>query len=284
MVYILVLLLGVLASSKVCVQTAFGKKSVKNSTDAMCFNVFVFIAAAIMFLPQVFGCSEIIWLYSAVGAVFAVSYQLFYTNALSVGNVSMTVLMVNFSMVINVVISRLVYNDSVSFVRLLGICMTIASFVICNGVEKMTGVEKKWIVYTLLAMVSNSLGSLVQKALGESAYAEENLAFISCLYIVSAVMGIIVYMILNKKEKRGFKIGIGMIKYAVGTGVLLGLYQMVYTYALAQAEGTFIFPAQTGSIIIFSTLSGVLIFKDKFTKKQLIGVLIGMIALVFMNY
>ena len=56
------------------------------------FNSFVFAFSAALFLPQIFGCSNEVWLYAAVGAAFTVIFQLLYTKALSMGNVSLTVL------------------------------------------------------------------------------------------------------------------------------------------------------------------------------------------------
>lgn len=284
MEYIIVLLLSVLATAKVAFQTAFGKKTVKNSTDALYFNIYIFIVAAILFLPKVFGCSSQIWLYAIVDAIFTIGYQLFYTKALSVGNVSLTVLTVNFSMVINVLASHLFFDESVSFVRFIAIGLTIVSFIICNYKDKKEKGERMWLSFTLLSMLCLSLASITQKVFSGSQYSDENQAFVSCLYIASAIIGIIIYVFIRRKEKRTFNLGFDMIKFGFGVGVTLAIYQIIFTYGLSNIDGTFLFPAQTGGVLIFSTLSGVLIFKDKFTKKQLLGIVIGLIALMLMSY
>lgn len=284
MEYILILLMGILASSKMSFQTAFSKRNVKNSMDAICFNIFVFITATIIFIPKIFGCSPAVWIYATISAICTVAYQLFYTKALSIGNVSMTVIIVNFGMVINVLVSYLFFDEPVSFIRLIAICMTVMSFIICNVGKKTNGVELKWLIFTLLSMVTSSGGSIVQKFLGESRYSGENQAYVSCLYLVATVISIIIFLIVRNKEKRSFKIGFATIKYAVMVGLTLGLYQAVFTYGLAHIDGTFLFPAQTGATIVLSTISGMVIFKDKFTKKQLIGSILGIISLVLMSF
>ncbi len=282
--YILIFLMCALATSKISFQSAFGKHSVKNSTDALIFNVFAFVVSAAMFLPKVFDCSPAVWIYGIFGGIFAVAFQLLYTKALAIGNVSLTALIINFSMVINVIVSYIAFKEAISAMRFCGICMMIASFIICNGVGKVGSVNKKWLVTAVVAMLSTSGGGIVQKILGESQYKDENQAFISCLYIVSALIGLLIYPMLKKGEKLSFKINFGMIKYAAAVGVSLALYQLVYTYGLAHIDGTFLFPALGGGTIILSTLSGVLIFKDKFTNRQIIGVIIGIISLVLMNF
>lgn len=282
--YIFIFILSILATAKMSFQSAFSKKSIVNLTDAVCFNIFVFIISALFFLPKVFDCSSAVWLYASLSAVATVAFQLSYTKALSIGNVSMTVFTVNCSMVINALVSFLFFGEPVSFVRLIAIGMTVVAFFVCNDVGKTDVIKKEWLFITIIAMLTNSAGALAQKLFGASAYSGENQAFISCLYIVSALIGIIIYLIIRKKETKNFKIGFNMIKYAFGVGASLAIYQVIYTYCLAHIDGTFLFPAQTGGIIIFSTLSGVLIFKDRFTKKQLFGVVLGLISLVMMNF
>lgn len=282
--YILIFLMCLLASAKMSFQTAFGKRSVKNSTDALTFNFFVFIASALLFLPKVFGCSPQVWIFGGVGAIFTVAYQLIYTKALSIGNVSLTVLITNFNMVLCTLISYIVFDEPISWIRLCGIMLTIVSFVVCNGVGTKQAVDKKWLILAVLSMVTSAGGSIVSKCVGESAYSGEAQAYISSLYIVAALLAILIYPIMAKKEKRTFKIGFNAIKYAAAVGISLGVYQAVYNYGLARIDGTFIFPVQAGGTIILSTLSGVLIFKDKLTKKQVFGMLIGLVALVIMNF
>ena len=112
----------------------------------------------------------------------------------------------------------------------------------------------------------------------------ENQAFISCLYLLASLVGLFIYPIMRKKEKRNFKLGFGVIKYALGTGVCLALYQTLYTYSMAHVDGTFLFPALTGGTIIMSTFFGIIAFKDRFTKRQMFGVILGLISLIMMNY
>lgn len=282
--YVLILFMSIFASAKMSFQTAFSKKNVKNSTDALCFNIFVFMIVAAIFLPKIFGCSPAVWLYATIDAIFTVAFQLTYTMALSNGNVSLTVLIVNLGMVINILISFLFFGEPISVIRLIAIVMTVISLVICSGAKKTDSGGGKWLAATLFAMLFTSCASVVHKFFGESSYANENQAFISCLYFVATLIGIVIYTIMKKREKRSFKIDFRMIKYVTGVAICLAVYQIIYTYALARIDGTFLFPAQTGGTILLSTISGVLIFKDRFTKRQLLGALLGLISLVLINY
>ena len=281
---ILAVLLSVLATAKMCFQSAISKKNVKNSADALYFNILAFAVISIVFLPWMFNCSGAVWIYAAMAAIFTIGYQMFYTKALSVGNVSLTVLAVNFSMVINVIASYIFFDEKISAVRLVAIIMMIISFVVCNGTTEVKISEKKRLVYAGVAMLTNSCASVVQKFFGESSYSDENRAFISCIYLMAALMSSVIYSIAKKNSQKTFKLNFDVIKYAVAVGVSLALYQLFFTYGLVHIDGTFLFPAQTGGTMLLSTLSGIVIFKDKFTRKQIVGIILGFIALILMNY
>lgn len=284
MQYVIVILLGFLATSKVGFQSAFGRENVKNSTDALAFNVFIFLTAALLFIPRIFGCSYAVWLYALVAGIFTVSYQVFYTKALSLGNISLTVLMVNSSVLVLTLFSWLFFGEPISIIRFVAIVMMVASLVICNATSKIESTERKWLIYSILATLSTSCATIVQKMFGESPFSNENRAYISCMYLLATIIGLVVLVFMNSKEKAEFKIKPRMIKYAAAVGISLALYQLVFTYGLAHIDGTFLFPAQTGVSVVFATISGVLIFKDRFTSRQIAGVILGALSLVLMNY
>ncbi len=286
MKYLIVLILCSLATSKMSLQSAFGKKSVKNTADAFCFNAISFLFTAIVFINEIFDCPWQVWVYAALGAICAVIYQMTYTKALAMGNVSLTVLIVNLSLVINVLVSYLFYGDGLSPVRLTGILLTIVTFFLCielkDGANKS---EKNWLFFTLLAMISCALGCIVQKALGESSFRSFNRAYTSASYLVAAVMAYLLYLVLKAKgENKTFRIGKGVVLYSMLIGFILAAYVVLNVYALSVVEGTFLFPAYAGGAIIFSTLSGVILFKDKLNLKQILSVVVGIVAAILMNF
>lgn len=284
MQYLIVFALCFLSCAKLNFQGAFAKKSVTNPADALKFNIFIFVFSALLFSGYIFGCSTEVWIYGVFAAVFAVGYQITYTSALSSGNVSLTVLIMNFSMVLSVLASYFIFGDTITTMRILGTMIAIASFVVCCKTDVCDNLNKKWLLFAILSMFFATGGNLVNKAFGASVYKAENFAYISSMYILSAVFSIIIYPVMTRKEKPTFKINFSMFKFAFLAGICLATYQLTYTYALSTIDGTFLFPAQTGGQIIMSTLSGVLIFKDKFTKRQITGLVLGIIALVIMNF
>lgn len=287
MKYILVLVLCTLATSKMSLQSAFGKSSIKNTTDTLFFNGLVFVFSSLLFCFELINCPIQVWIYAFFGAVSSVLFQFTYTKSLSIGNVSITVLIVNMSLVLNVLFSYLIYGDSISPVRFTGILLTIATFLLCTNFKGMrdSKAEKKWIFLSISAMLTNAVASLVQKMFGESTFCDFGRAYTASSYLIAAILSFVAYYIYKQKvQERTFKVGKSVILYTVGMGVILGVFVAINTYALSTIEGTFLYPTYSGGTIILSTLSGVLFFKDRLTVKQVLSILVGIVAVVLMNF
>ena len=67
-------------------------------------------------------------------------------------------------------------------------------------------------------------------------------------------------------------------------GILLGSFQSLYTYASSIIDGTLLFPAYNGGATLLVTLSGVILFREKLSKRQLLGVLTGAAAIILMCF
>ncbi|MBQ8510675.1 MAG: hypothetical protein IJ493_12280 [Clostridia bacterium] len=123
--------------------------------------------------------------------------------------------------------------------------------------------EKKWLFFAVSAMLATTAASSVQQIFSKSPYAAQNRAYVPCVYLIGSLLIFLMYVLLKRQGKgKTFQINKRVILLAMASGICLGLYKFVSTYSMSVVDGTF-FPARAGGIILFSTLSGVLIFKDK---------------------
>lgn len=284
MTYILILIMCIFASAKICFRDAFNKKHSKNSIDIWLFNIFAFMLPALAFMPEVFGMRPVVVVYAAITAVFTILCHFFYTKAISCdGDAPATIVVANFAVVINVAVSRLFFHEPISDVRFIGIAVAVAAFVISGGISKKT-IDKKWLAFALLTMLSYSGTAISQKLFGTSPYSEENFAFVSCFYAIAAIISAIIYFFLRKKEEVSYKIDLIMLRYVLGVGICLGAFQIIYTFIMARLDGTFFFPVQTGITTILSVIAGILIFKERFSKRQLLGAVLSFVSLILVSY
>ena len=285
MEYLLVFLCCVLATGKVTIQSAFSKRSVKNFPDVVFFIGLTFTVSALIFSPDMIGASPEVWLYATAFGLSSMVFQLSYTRALSMGNVSITVMMANLAMVFTVLLSAIGFHDPISLPRLIGIVLTVAVFIVNTDFKTKNKVKKSWLALALAALISSGIAGCVQKLLGELGPADESRAFVSCSYLVGAVATFAFYLILYCKNKRKtYKTAPPVFLYALGVGGFLAVFQIVYQYSINTIPGTFIYPTYSGGCIILSTLMGVILFKDKLKPRQAISVVLGLVAVVLMNF
>ena len=73
----------------------------------------------------------------------------------------------------------------------------------------------------------------------------------------------------TKKEKRLF------IILALVSGLLSCLYNRLNIYLSGALDGVIFFPSFNGGVVVLSTVVSMIIFKEKLSAKQLIGLLLG---------
>ena len=286
MKYLIILLLCSLATAKVCIQSAFSKTSIKNTADVLLFNTLSFVVSAVIFSYRLVNCPPVVWLFAFVGAASTVLFQLTYTKALSSGNVSITVLIINMAVVITVLTSFFFYNDSISTVRFIGILLTLLAFLLSANIRtSKVKQEKKWLFLTFSAMLTSALGNIVMKVLGESQYSSYNREYVSALYIIASILAFALYTFLSAKgEKKSLIFDKKLVLSSAGIGVILAIYMAINSYSLSVIEGTFLFPAISGGCVAMGAISGVIFFKDKLTKKQILSIISGIAAAVLINF
>ncbi|MDY3846223.1 MAG: GRP family sugar transporter [Eubacteriales bacterium] len=273
-----------LATAKVTLQSRFGKRTLSTKTDGIIFNALVFLTAAILFGADIPNASLAIWLFSGGFAVFTVIFQLSYTNALSQGNVSLTVMMVNLSMLFPVLTSVIFYHERLTHARIIGIAFIVLSFLLCVDVGDKKTVSRSWLILTVLATLANGSIGITQKVFGASRFHTEKKAFVACSYLLAFIITFTIYAVsrLKGKETSAHRKAPTYL-FSISVGIILAIFQLLNTYAISVIDGSFLFPVYSGGSIILSTLVGVLFFKDKLTVKQTISIIIGIIAVIIMN-
>lgn len=283
--YLLIILLCTLSTSKVITQGAFARKNVKTVNDSSLFNGLIFVFSALLFVWRAVGASPMILPFAAVFGVLSVIFQICYTGAMIEGNISLTVLMVNLSMIIPMGVSYFVFGEGMSPLRIVGIVLTVITFFVVTEFKGKGKTSGKWLLLAVLAMLADGGANVVLKFFGESQWRDEREAFVSCAYIVAAIASLTFYLLTSRRGKGiSIKRQPKIFLIAAITGAILALFQLVNAFAVDRIDGTFFFPAYTGGCIIFSVFTSIFIFKERLTVKQVVGISVGIVALVLMNF
>ena len=111
----------------------------------------------------------------------------------------------------------------------------------------------------------------------------ETYAYLGCAYITATLLSLAVFLIMRaKKQKPTCRPCPSLFGFAVIVALLLAVFQPIYAYSASVIPGTLLFPAYNGAATLLVTVSGMVLFKEKLSRRQWIGVAVGAVAIVFM--
>ena len=284
----LILVLCVLATSKVTLQGQFAKKAENTFCNAICFNTIIFAASALLFIKWIAGSHIQTAAFGAVFGLLTVLFQAFYIIAMSNGNVSLTVMIVNFSMIIPIAFSLIYYNEKITAFQIIGILLVITALLLSleKGGKKYKSF-KKWLFLAVCASLINGGLAVCQKIFASGEYRGENKGFVAWAYItafiISALVSIFLKFHIISKENSLLKITPQIAALGISAGAVLAVFQWLNTYAVSVIDSTILFPSYNGGSMVLSALSGVLLLRDKLTKKQVFSVVTGAVAVIILT-
>ena len=219
------------------------------------------------------------------GAVLgAILYLFLYLRmkALSLGPVSLTTFIECSAFVIATLFGVVYASEKVNVFQIIGIGINILSLFMCinprKSGEKLAG---KWLLYCIGAMLANSMVGILYKLFGNCAAAGEANTMLLTAAVVSAILfSVTGYGInaISRTEKPS--IHKNSLIYVVLCGIA-GCMGVRVNIPLARIiPSVVLFPVVNGSVVLLSTLTGHILFKEKFSKIQKYGVITGLISII----
>lgn len=285
MQYLLIPLTCLLAASKILIQSKFAKDKSRTPIDAIFFNGLIFLTgSAVLWLVldvQLTAAAVIVGL--LVGAI-NLSYQLVYVSAFSCGPISLTALISSVSMVVPVVFSAIWYDEPLNASRILGILVTIASLYFSTATFGKTKLNIKWIIFTALAFLANCASNIAMKVYLKDFAAGDSSSIVAVHFTTSALLSILLFAILSARGQRcTYPVNKSVFLTAGLIGVILGIFNPIYSYAMATLDATLMLPLYNGGTTLLVTLGSALFIQERLTRRQYIGILLGIIAIVLMS-
>ena len=288
--FLVVLTMSLLGCAKVTLQGRASRTFFKNGADSVLFHTMLFLFVALT-LVVIFPTAALTWqgiCLSVLCAFFTFFYQVFYAQALKEGPVSLTVLICSFSTFLVVLYSTIAFGETLYLSHIGGMILLILSMLLnVKTEEKEKG--RRWLFFTLAAMVSTAVGTSIIKLFGKTEAAEvagSDITFLALSYAAAAVFAI-GYYILNrctgKKEKHTFTFSWKVLAYALAIGVFLGVFQKFYALGMQHLDAAFMMPTWYGLQTLGMTTIGIFAFGDRLTKRQKLGVACGILCIVVMN-
>ncbi len=290
--FLMICVMVVFACAKVTLQGAVSRNHLKSSSDSVLFNALLFavmaVVLALIFPMELFGTAG--WILAFLGAIGTFAFQVCYALALQKGPVSLSVLIVNFQVLVVTSFSIIAFHESVYLSQLFGILFLVASMLLSikkeNSEKKFSGT---WLILLLVSLIGTASSTIFMKSFTKwfSEGAGQDNGFVVMMYVFASAMAFVWYAIgAFGKQKKQATFGFGNLRvwaYILGIGIVLGIFQKLYMTGMTVIDGGFLFPTYTGLQSVTMTLIGILFFKDRLTGKQKLGVLCGVLCVVLMN-
>ena len=218
---------------------------------------------------------------------YSIGFALAYSSALAgsffaikYGSLSITVLVISYSLVIPTLYGIFGFGDNVSVVCVIGLVLLLISLFLINKTEDRTKINLKWIVSSMIAFVGNGMCSLIQK-LQQSAFdGEYKSEFMIFALFMSSVFLFIFSVIHRENMKTDLRLALPL---AVGGGVANGVTNYLVMMLTGLLPSVVLFPTISAGGIVMAFFLAFFLYKERLTKVQLIGYVAGIVSVILLN-
>jgi drug/metabolite transporter (DMT)-like permease len=217
-----------------------------------------------------------------LGALFIAIFFVMAMTAQKNG-VSVTSIAGKMSVVVPILFGIFLYNESVTFFKILGIIIALIA-VYLSSVKEEKQEKNGTLLFPVLLFIGSGTIDTLLKYVQVNYVADGDVAvFSGSLFGIAAIFGSIILGIktLRKREPFGIK--------NVIAGIVLGVpnyYSIVFLMKALQnknIESSTLFTVNNVAIVIVSTVVGLLFFKETFSLKNKIGVVLAILGIVLVT-
>lgn len=215
-----------------------------------------------------------------------------FTNlkALQEGPVSLTVLIINFSLVFQLVYSFIFRAEPITLFRVIGILLLfVCMFLFSNPSVSGEKVSARWLISCLVSMVLNGALSIIAKIYALETKNAYSSSFLMWGYLFATVTSLALALFLNVRLPREKRIVPRRFFTPVMIGLILfvglsnfGLNFIVVLLAVLM-DGAIVYPAVQGGGPIIAAIGSRVFFHEKISWKKAAAILLGALAIVFLN-
>ena len=232
---------------------------------------------AIITSEWIYGALILGFLFISIFNVMALTAQ---RNGLSVASVASKM-----SVIIPVIFGIYVYNEGVGFQKIIGIILALVSVYLTSVKPRGNDNVTKGLWLPLLLFIGSGIIDTSIKYV-ETTYLPEGgiPIFSATIFAFAFIIGSCI--ICAKSLKQGLKLP---LKTLIG-GAILGIVNYFSIYYLLKAlnfeglESSTLFTVNNVAIVMLSTLLGLLLFKERISKMNWIGISLAIISIVIITF
>lgn len=262
-----------------------------------CFSALVAMVTWIVFAFSGEKITGTALLFAALfGVNFVLCNYVLYA-AMEVGSLSKTNLFTSFSLIIPTLAGVIFWHEEFNIWLLsVALLLMLASLLLIllrkdadeGGTENGKKAKAKWIVFSILAFITNGLSTIIQKAEQTAANGEGAFSMTALSFTFTAVIAFAVFLLFSAIRKwdmfRQDMAALSRNKKSVflnATGV--GVVNLAATYLSTRVAAAFLYPCVLGGSVIITAVFSAVFFKEKMGARTVAGILLGVVSIVLLS-
>jgi len=220
--------------------------------------------------------------------ILTMAGSLFNMKAMALGPVSYTQLICCSSMIVPAFSGAIFWNEDLNIGHIIAVVLLLLCFYFSSASKSDDkAATLKWLLFALLSFACVGAIGVTQKVQQTSSYASEASWFLIIALITASVISLVMWLYEtsgeNKSERKGIldpKL-IGMFLFI---GFVIAFTNKVNLYLSGVMPSIIFFPLVNGGALILTMLAGFIIFKERLTKKQTIGMIFGVASVLLLCF
>ncbi len=227
---------------------------------------------------------------------FSIAYACFYLvgmisdyKALSSGPLALTSLICSYAIIIPCFYGLVFLNEAFGLLRIIGVLLLVVSMLLINkkDTDSKTTTKKGWPIYVGISFACNG-GMLLISKMHQTRFPNQyqNELVFATLAIVFVVFFVITIVNSIKNNWRSSEAKVqttAKAPYAVFAGLCVAAMQYICLFVAARVDSMIMFPLDAIYGTLFGVLASRIIFKEKFTVVQIVGVCLGVFSVILLN-
>ena len=221
--------------------------------------------------------------YATLYGILLLSAQYCYTSALKKGNIGICSTVYSLGFIFPTLSGNLFWNERLTGLNIIGILMVIPTIIISGMPSSKNGQQKNintYIIPLMSAMLSSGGLGIMQKVQQNSHYPEQKNFFVISAFALAGTISFLISLFAKREPQ--IKIGRKLI-FGAGIGVAFGLCNLLNTILAGQLDSAVFFPVLNIGTIFFSIVSGIIFYKEKISRNDLIAFLLGIISILLIT-
>ncbi|MBQ2135703.1 MAG: hypothetical protein II201_02330 [Clostridia bacterium] len=274
-----------------CVITLTVQSVFKKLFDGNCksgqltFSALVSLFALLVFLI-ISKSADFTYAVIPYSVLFALCYALTTVKsifALGCGSLAITSLIFSYSLIIPTFYGIIFWKEKIGLLQSVGILALLISLFLVRGEadKEKRGISAKWLIFVIISFFTNGFCSVIQRQQQIEFSGKYDTCFmIYALAFAVIILGAASVIFERKTVKQALKKGFILSSVC---GISNGLTNLLVLICVAAIPASLFYPILSGGQLILVFLISVILFKEKFLKRQLFGLFSGFIVILLMN-